>query len=91
MNHPPRAFYALFGIDRGDYRSASHEGPHRVDALIDTLPPRFARSAFDSGVVINGSEGTNVALENELATGSLSVGEARDRVSSAAEKLREGG
>lgn len=58
---------------------------------VHSLTPRFARAAFDTGVVIHGSEGTKVALENELATGTLSVDEARDRVSAAAEKLREGG
>jgi pimeloyl-ACP methyl ester carboxylesterase len=39
VTHAPRAFHALFGIDRGDYRSASPEARRRVDALLDTLVP----------------------------------------------------
>lgn len=58
VNHAPRAFHALFGIDRDDYRSGSPEARHRVDALFDTLVPVEPRK---SGI-LNDERVTNTAM-----------------------------
>jgi len=58
VNHVPRAFHALFGIDRDDYRSASPEARHRVDALLDTLVPVEPRKPG----ILNDERVTNTAM-----------------------------
>lgn len=64
---------------------------HDVDVVdVHSLTPRFARAVFDSGVVVFGSAEEKETLESELETGSLSVDEARERVSAAAQRLEEG-
>lgn len=64
---------------------------HEVDVVdVHALTPQFARAVFDSGVVIIGTQGTKEVLEQDLATGTLSVDEARDRVSVAVARLKEG-
>jgi pimeloyl-ACP methyl ester carboxylesterase len=58
VNHAPRVFHALFGIDRDDYRSASPEGRYRVDALLDTLVPVEPRKPG----ILNDERVTNTAM-----------------------------
>lgn len=64
---------------------------HEVDVVdVHALSPRFARAVFDAGVVILGTEDAKESLEQAVATGTLSVDDARDRVSAAAGRLKEG-
>lgn len=65
-------------------------GDGDVDVVdVHSLPPSFAQVVFDDGFVILGPEERRVELERELAGDRPSVTDARNRVSAAAERLRE--
>lgn len=67
------------------------ELPLSVDLVdVHSMPPSFARVAFDEGEVILGSETRRAELERAYAGEPPSLEDARDRVAAAAERLREG-
>lgn len=57
---------------------------------VHTMPPGFARVAFDEGAVLVGSESRRAELERRLAGDRPSLEEARSRVDAAVQRLREG-
>lgn len=61
-----------------------------VDVVdVHTMPPTFARIAFDDGVRIIGSAQRHSELEKQIAGDRPTFEEARERVSNAARRLRE--
>ena len=62
----------------------------QVDVVdIHTMPPTFARIAFDDGVRILGSAQRHRELEEKVAGDRPTFEDARERVSNAARQLRE--
>ena len=65
--------------------------PTGVDVVdVHSMPPQFARVAFDDGDVIVGTNSRRRELEREVAGDPPSRRNARDRVAAAVERLREG-
>ncbi len=65
--------------------------PTDVDVVdVHSMPPQFARVAFDDGDAIVGSDSRRRELEREMAGDSPSRSNAHARVAAAAERLREG-
>lgn len=63
---------------------------NRVDVVdVHTMPPTFARIAFDDGVRILGTAERHRDLEEQLAGDRPTFEDARERVSKAAQRLRE--
>ena len=60
--------------------------------LVDvySISPQFASVVFDDGVRIRGTADRKRTLTEQLATESPSVGNARERVAAAIDRLREG-
>lgn len=64
--------------------------PTDVDVVdVHSMPPQFARVAFDDGDVIVGSDSRRRELEREVAGDSPSRRDACARIAAAAERLRE--
>ena len=62
-----------------------------VDVVdVHSMPPAFARAAFDHGEILVGSEAQRERLERELAGEASTVADAHERVAAAANRLREG-
>ena len=62
----------------------------QVDVVdVHTMPPTFARIAFDDGVRITGTAQRNRELEEKIAGDRPTFEDARKRVSKAAQRLRE--
>jgi len=65
------------------------EVPYAVDLVdVNSMSPRFARAAFDGGDVLVGGDERRRELERNVATGELSVAEARERIGAAVERLK---
>ncbi|MEF8787104.1 MAG: nucleotidyltransferase domain-containing protein [Haloarculaceae archaeon] len=61
-----------------------------VDVVdVHTMPPRFGHVVFDQGVLLLGDEQRRAELEQTIAGDELTVKEARERVASAVDRLRE--
>lgn len=78
---------AYLGL-RSDLNAAVEIGVDVVD--VHSMTARFARTAFDTGDVIHGSERRRDELERDVATETASVADARERVAAAVTRLREG-
>lgn len=67
----------------------SEELDMTVDVIdVHSMPARFARAAFETGIVVHGTEARRQQLENELVGNSISFDEARSRVSAAVERMK---
>lgn len=61
-----------------------------VDVIdVHSMPPQFARAAFDTGTVVRGTETRRRQLANKLAGDAISLDEARSRVSTAVERMKQ--
>lgn len=56
---------------------------------VHSMPPRFARAVFDSGDLLIGTEEKRRTLETELAGEPISLDEARERVSTAVDRMKK--
>ena len=62
-----------------------------VDVVdIYSMPPTFARAAFDNGEILVGSDAQRERLERELVGEASTVADAYERVAAAVDRLREG-